>query len=199
MKNKITGLIIVLITSILLLQSPDDVAWGESSGQTVPTLGPSRTPTSILQSPTNSLIPTRTSTLHSTVTGTSTLQLFVTSIPTNTAELYVATLLVPSATPSPVITLLEAASTLTSSPLETKISKTQTPGLISSPQISESEVTITIATKNVAKVTSTIVKSEDIENKQSPPGWLLPLIGTALLISFLFILRSVFQSNNKKP
>ncbi|MHB8132750.1 MAG: hypothetical protein ACYDH1_00890 [Anaerolineaceae bacterium] len=198
MKNKIILIIFILITSILLLQSPNDVAWGESTGQTVPTLGPSLTSTLITIPPTNSPTRTSTSTLHSTVTATSTPRSFMTSIPTNTAEFSATTLLVPSATPSPVITILESASTLTSSPLETKISKTQTSDLISSPQLTENVVTITIATKNIAKATSTIVKSEVIENKQSPPGWLLPLIGTALLISFIFILRSVFQKNNKK-
>jgi len=188
LKNKRIGFILILIISIFLLQSPDYVAWGESSGQTVPTLGPSRTPTSTTQSPINSLTPTRTPTLHSTLTSTS----------TNTEVGYVATLVVPSATPSPVITHQESAEPLTSVPLETKISVTQTP--ISKPgsNTTESGGAVITATQRVVMVTSTVVKSEEINNEISPPGWLFPVIGSTLLIAFLFILRSIFQYNNKK-
>lgn len=188
MKNKRIGFILILAISILLLKSPDDVAWGKSSGQTVPTLGPSRTPTSTTQSPINSLTPTRTPTLHSTVTSTF----------TNTEVGYVATLVVPSATPSPVITLLESAVPLTSVTLETKISVTQTPTSKPDPNTTESGGVVITATQRVVMVTSTIVKSEEIVNEISPPGWVFPVIGSILLIVFLFSLRSVFQKNNKK-
>ena len=111
MKNKLRVFFIIILVSIFLFsQYPETIAWGGWTFQTVPTLGPSRTPTSILPSATRS--PTSTFTRNPIFTSTPTRNPSGTTTSTHQV-LSTATQIPFTSTPTIAITLVPAGATLT--------------------------------------------------------------------------------------
>jgi hypothetical protein len=186
--KKIVIILTILLCVFFFLQSPVSMVWGKSAGQTVPTLAPTRSPTSVS---TSTNLPTAVNSSTKSPTHTPTRRLTA----TRTA---IVTWIIPSATPSPAITLIEAAATLTSSPEPTTTFIPETS--LTSVAITEEPVTaqaLTTKETGVASPTPTIVVADLSKDLTYPLIWLFPCLGSVFLAAIFFLVRMFFRNKNK--
>ena len=192
MKNKLpVFLISILVTLLILFNSPQEIAWGGWNYQTVPTLGPSRTPTSI--------IPTATSSPTRLPKHTTTEVPLSTSTRINTLQ---PTLIFPlsTRTSTVAVTIVQSAATLTSS-LEVftateTTANTSTRALETFPTLTETS--LSLKTESPDKISTPKEAQSDPQDQQSPPAWLFPFLGSFLLVTFLILLRLILRKKPKK-
>jgi len=191
-KNKLPVILIsILVTLFFLFNSPQEIAWGGWNYQTVPTLGPSRTPTSITPTATSS--PTRTPTR--TTTG-------IPSLTSTRINTLLPTLIIPTSTRTSTVavTIVQSAATLTNSPevftaTET-MANTSTMATVTLP--TQTETNLPLITETLDKVSTPKVTQLDPQDQQSPPAWLFPFLGSFLIVTFFIILRLILHKKPKK-
>ena len=197
MKNKFpVFFIFILISAFFLFNSPEQIAWGGWDYQTVPTLGPSRTPTSITPSVISS--PTRTPTR--TTTGISSL----TATRINTLQ---STLMFPTSTLTSTlaVTIVQSGATLTSSPEVTTATETPVIGSLANTNTitavvstARTETSIPLVSETKNPISTQKVAQPDPQDQQSPPAWLFPFLGSFLIVTFFILLRLILRKKPKK-
>jgi len=188
--------ILILVSIYFLLISPKQIAWGGWTYQTVPTFGPSRTPT--INSP--SITPTGTRTPTRTFTGAPSST--STTISTTQPTLFIPTV---TLTSTVAITIVHSGATLTSSPEispTTELSATESPSETST---NVSELIPTEIDKSSSVISKTPIQTSTPSEMQSvslepqvPPAWLFPFLGSILLVTFFIFFRLLLRKKTNK-
>ena len=174
-KSSIYCFVFIIILGLFII-SPKHVVWGGSSGQTVPTVGPS---------PTASVTSTQTPTQSPFETITATQ--IVTQQPTVAITL---------------ITLVENTSTGTESTNNPDAEINQETEAISSPDASQtagsSNGDNSNQTLNENKQSEPSQEDENSGPEYLPPKCLFPLTGAIILVLFYLIIKRIIQDRNNK-
>ncbi len=175
MKIRSIYLIVFIIILGLFIISPKNVVWGGSSGQTVPTIGPS---------PTASVTSTQTPTQSPLETITATQ--IVTQQPTVAITL---------------ITLVENTSTETGGTINPEAEINPGTEAISSPDTSQTSGSSNGDNSNqTLNNNNQLEQSQEGGNftpEYLPPKCLFPLTGAIILVLFYLIIKRIIQDRNK--
>ncbi|MDO9085204.1 MAG: hypothetical protein Q7U53_03250 [Anaerolineaceae bacterium] len=177
--------LVFLITILIVFLLPNDIVWGGLNFQTVPTIGPSRTPTIALTAtviqPTNTQAgSTQPSSQEFTVTNTIAVQIPITSTKTVKAS----TQQPAQSSPTPVFSNTVVVS-------ETLDSKQNATSSISLPLVSSGE----------NDINSLVDDQSDQEVSDNIPAFVFPVLIVLFLLIFYFIVRLTIKKpqNNQPP
>ena len=177
--------LVILITIFIVFLLPNDIVWGGLDFQTVPTIGPSRTPTiastaTVIQPTNTQAVSTQPSPQEFTATNTIAVLIPITSTKTVKAS----TQQPAQSSPTPVFSNTVVVS-------ETLGSKQNATSSVSLPLISSGE----------DDINSSVDDQSDQEISNSIPAFVFPVLIVLFLLIFYFIIRLTIKKpqNNQSP